>query len=335
MWEESRMFKNLVRVRWAAVFLVGSAVCALAPPSLAQDYPSKPVRIVVPFAAGGRADALARIVGRGLQDELGRPFVVENRAGASGSLGADFVAKSPADGYVLLMTSSGVQAILPKISKSLPYDIDRDFTPVAMVVESYSFVGVHPAVPARTIREFVDFAGRNAGRMNFASSGVGTYNHFAGEFFNIGAGTKIAHIAYRGSGPSVTDLVAGHVQMMIGGEFIEQAAAGNVRILATTNEKRWPGLADVPTMREAGFPDFRLPPLWFGLLGPGGMPRPIVERLNAATAKVIANPAVVKLIEAQGSVGKPMSPEAFATQIRAEQEAYGAVAASAGMKFEN
>jgi tripartite-type tricarboxylate transporter receptor subunit TctC len=203
------------------------------------------------------------------------------------------------------------------------------------VVESFSFFGIHPSVPAKTIKEFVAIAQKEPGKLNFASPGVGTYNHFAGEFFNIDAGTKIAHVAYRGSGPSVNDLVAGHVQMMIGGEFLEQAQSGKVRILATTNDQRWPDLADIPTMQEAGLPKFSLPPLWFGLIGPGNLPQPIVDKLNAAVAQVLATADVKQRIHAQGSIGKPLSPAAFAAQIKAEQKAYGEVAAKVGMKFEN
>jgi tripartite-type tricarboxylate transporter receptor subunit TctC len=326
------MSHKFVLTRTVAAILLAAGFAA---PALADDYPSKPVRIVVPFAAGGRADALARIVGKGLQDELGKPFVVDNRGGASGSLGSDIVAKAPADGYTLLMASTGTAAILPKISKSLPYDVDRDFTPVAIVVESFSFFGIHPSVPAKTIKEFIEIARKEPGKLNFASSGVGTYNHFAGEFFNIDAGTKITHVAYRGSGPSVTDLVAGHVQMMIGGEFLEQAQAGKVRILATTNDTRWPDLPDIPTMQEAGLPKFSLPPLWFGLIGPGGMPQPVVDKINATIAKVLANSDVKHRIQAQGSIPKAQTPAAFAARIKAEQHAYGEVAAKVGMKFEN
>lgn len=317
--------------------LIAGAAALLPTRVLAQQaaiYPNKPVRIIVPFAAGGRADAIARLLAQGLSTQLGQPFVVENRAGGSGSIGADFVAKAPGDGYTLLLASSGVQAILPVISKSLPYDSQRDFTPVALAVESFSFIGIHPDVPAKTLAEFSAYAKSNADKLNYASSGVGTYNHFAGEFFNVAAGTRITHIAYRGSGPSVNDLVAGHVQMMIGGEFLEVAKAGKVRILATTNESRWPGLPEIPTMREGGMPEFTAPPLWFGLIGGPNMPRDVVAKLNEAAAKVVVDPRAREQIEAQGSIAVAISPAEFTKRIEAERAAFAQVAAKTGMKFE-
>ncbi len=321
--------------RRRALGVIAAAAALSAPQSVrAQAYPAKPVKIIVPFAAGGRADALARMLAQGLQEQLGQPFVVENRGGASGSLGSDLVAKSPPDGYTLLLASTGTHAILPKISNKLPYDSDRDFTPIALMVESYSFVGVHPAVKANNLQEFVALARAKPGEFNYASSGVGTYNHFAGEFFNIAAGSKITHIAYRGSGPSVNDLVAGHVQMMIGGEFIEVAQAGKVRILATTNPQRWPSLPDVPTMKEAGLAEFTAPPLWFGLVGPGGMPRDLVEKINQASNKAMSEPKTAERVKAAASIVRNESADYFAKLIKAEQTAFGDVARQTNMKFE-
>ncbi len=320
--------------RRALGLLTAASLAALPQLATAQAYPTKPVKIIVPFAAGGRADALARMLAQGLKEQMGQPFVVENRGGASGSLGSDLVAKAPPDGYTLLLASTGTQAILPKITAKLPYDADRDFTPIALMVESYSFIGVHPGVKAANLKEFVDLARAKPGEFNYASSGVGTYNHFAGEFFNIAAGTKITHIAYRGSGPSVNDLVAGHVQMMIGGEFVEIAQAGKVRILATTNPQRWPGLPDIPTMKEAGLAEFSAPPLWFGLLGPGGMPRELIEKLNQAANKAMSDPRTVERIKAAASIVRSESTDAFASLIKAEQKAFGDVAKQTNMKFE-
>ncbi|RYE74573.1 MAG: hypothetical protein EOP19_27510, partial [Hyphomicrobiales bacterium] len=171
--------------RNALGLIAAASLAALPDVAMAQAYPTKPVKIIVPFAAGGRADALARMLAQGLQEQMGQPFVVENRGGASGSLGSDLVAKAPPDGYTLLLASTGTQAILPKISAKLPYDADRDFTPIALMVESFSFIGVHPGVKAASLKEFVDLARARPGEFNYASSGVGTYNHFAGEFFNI------------------------------------------------------------------------------------------------------------------------------------------------------
>jgi tripartite-type tricarboxylate transporter receptor subunit TctC len=318
-----------------AAALVALTAFAAAGPAAAQAWPAKPVRIVVPFAAGGRTDALARLMAQGLQERLGQPFVVENRGGASGSLGADAVAKSPPDGYALLLATTGPQAVLPITGKKLPYDPDRDFTPITLIAESYSFFGVFPGLPVKNLQEFIALAKAKPGELNFASSGVGTFNHFAGEFFNVAAGTKITHVPYRGGAPSVTDLVAGTVQMMIGGEFIENARAGQVRILASTNPTRWSELPDVPTMAEAGLPAFKAPPIWFGLMGPGGMPRPLVERIGDEAAKTFADPKMTPRLVALGSVALPSTPEQFAARIKAESAAFVEVAKAADIKFED
>ena len=317
-----------------ALGLAVVAACLGAPLSaLAQGYPNKPVKIIVPFAAGGRADQLARLLAFGLHEELKQPFIVENRGGASGSLGSDVVAKSAPDGYTLLLASTGTQAILPKISSKLPYDADRDFTPIALLVESYSFIGINPGVKAENLKEFVALA-RGSTALNYASSGVGTYNHFAGEFFNIAAGAKLTHVAYRGSGPSVNDLIAGHVQMMIGGEFVEAAQAGKVRILATTNPKRWSELPNVPTMQEAGLAEFTAPPLWFGVLGPAGIPRDVIEALNRAINKVMKDPKIDEKVRAAASIVRTETADVFAKMIKEQQKTFGDVAKAANIKFD-
>ena len=325
---------NGFRATIAGALAALGLACA-ADAALAQAYPTKPVRIVVAFAPGGRTDALARLMAQGLQERLGQPFVVENRGGASGSLGTDVVAKAPADGYTLLLATTGPQAVLPITGKKLPYDPDKDLTPIALIAESYSFFGINPAVPAKTLAEFIALAKAKPGELNFASSGVGTFNHFAGEFFNVAAGTKITHVPYRGGAPSVTDLVAGNVQMMIGGEFIENARAGQVRILASTNPTRWSEMPDVPTMAEAGLPAFKAPPIWFGLMGPGGMPRPLVEQINRESVKAFTDPKMTPKLVALGSVARDETPEYFAAQIRNEQKLFTEVAKAADMKFED
>ncbi len=318
---------------------IGAVLTALAvgfaADARAQDYPTKPVRIVVAFAAGGRTDALARLLAQGLQERLGQPFIVENRGGASGMVGSDAVAKAPPDGYTLLLATTGPQSVLPTTGKKLPYDADRDFTPIALIAESYSFFGIYPGLPAKTLQEFIALARARPGELNFASSGVGTFNHFAGEFFNLAAGTKITHVPYRGGAPSVADLVAGNVQMMIGGEFIENAKAGQVRILASTNPTRWSELPDVPTMAEAGLPAFSAPPIWFGLMGPGGMSRPLVDKLNDAAAKAFNDPKMTSRLTALGSVARAETPEYFAAKIKAEMKAFIEVAKATNMKFDD
>jgi tripartite-type tricarboxylate transporter receptor subunit TctC len=268
------MLKRIHRFA-AAGFAIGMAFSAPTG-ALAQAYPEKPVRIVVPFAPGGRVEGIARLLGQSLAAQLGQPFVVESRAGAGGAIGSDFVAKAPKDGYTLLLVSAGTHAILPNVDKALPYESVRDFTPIANLVEGFTFLGAHPSVGATTVAELVKLAKEKPGQIGFATSGIGTYGHFAGELLKISSGANLLHVPYKGSGPALNDLAAGHVPLMVAGELVELAKANKIRVLATTNERRWPELPDVPTMAEAGFPQFKLHS-WIGLAGPPAC-RPMSSR---------------------------------------------------------
>ena len=245
----------------ALVALAGSAGEAVA-----QTYPSKAVKIVVPFAPGGRVDGIARLLGHHMGEQLGQPFVVDNRAGAGGSIGSDYVAKAAPDGYTLLLNSAGTHAILPNVDKKLPYDSLKDFTPIANLVEGFTFVGANPALGVTDVAGLVKLAKEKPGTLGFATSGVGTYGHFAGELLKMSADIDLVHIAYKGSGPALNDISAGHVPLMVAGELVELAKAGKVRVLATTNERRWPELPDVKTMKEQGYPQFTVHS-WIGMVG--------------------------------------------------------------------
>lgn len=319
--------------RLAAALTLVAGIAGLGAEALAQAYPTKPTRIVVPFAPGGRVEAIARLLAQSLGEQLGQPFVVESRAGAGGSVGSDLVAKAAPDGYTLLLSSAGTHAILPNVDKKLPYDSIRDFTPIINLVEGFTFIAVHPSVPANTIAELVALAKSDPGKVNFATSGIGTYGHFAGELLNISAGTKMRHIPYRGSGPALTDIAGGHVQMMVAGELVDLAKAGKVRVLATTNERRWYELPDVPTMRESGFPQFTVHS-WIGLMGPANLPREIVDKLNAGAIKAMSGPKAEEQLKVQGTVARLGTPEAFAEQIRADRQAFADVARAANLKFD-
>lgn len=312
-----------------AAFALGLVACGGA---LAQTYPSKPVKVVVPFAPGGRVEAVGRLLSDSLGKALGQPFVIETRAGGGGSIGAAYVAKAPPDGYTLLLTSAGVMAILPNVDRKLAYDPVKDFTPVARLIEGFTFIGAYPGLPAKTIEELVTLAKQKPGSIGFATSGIGTYGHLAGELFKIASGAPINHIPYRGSGPALNDIVAGHVQLMIAGELGELAKAGKVRMLATTNEKRSPDFPDVPTMKESGFPQF-VAHSWVGLVGPAGLSPNIAERLSAILAKTIEDPETQEKLRVLGGEPSFQGAAAFGRQIAGDRDIYADIIAKAGLQF--
>ncbi len=311
----------------------GLAVLANAHSVAAQSYPMKPVRLVVPFAPGGRVEAVARILADHFGKDLGQPFLVESRAGAGGSIGADYVAKAAPDGHILLLAPAGVLAILPNVDKKLPYDSIKDFTPVARIIEGFTYIGANPGLPAASIGELVTLAKAKPGTIGYASSGIGTYSHLAGELLSIAAGAPIKHIPYRGSGPALNDIVAGHVQLMIGGELGDLGKAGKIRILATTNETRSPDFPDVPTMKESGFPQF-IAHSWTGLFGPAGLDKAIAEKLSASLAKTLADPATQDKLRALGGEPAYMRGEDFAKIVASDREVYAKIIRDAGLKFE-
>ena len=290
------------RLHRTVVLAAGMAVLALAGfarDTLAQVYPTKTVRIVVPFAPGGRVDVIARALGASMSAEFGQPFVVDNRAGAGGAIGADNVAKSPPDGYSLLLASAG-NARDPAQRRSqaavrLGEGLHADRQPGRRlhVHRRASVARDHGHRRPREARQ------GQPGTLGFATSGVGTYGHFAGELLEISTGVDLVHVAYKGSGPALNDIAAGHVPLMIAGELVELGKAGKVRILATTNQRRWPELPDTKTMLEQGFPQFTLDS-WIGLVGPAGMPPDIVAKLNAAAGKAMADPKVQEQLMKQG-----------------------------------
>ena len=326
------MFR-LVRFAAPAALMVLVTLAGFAGEAMAQAYPSKTVRIVVPFAPGGRVDGIARLLANRMGAELGQTFIVDNRSGAGGAIGSDHVAKSPPDGYTLLLASAGTHAILPNVDRKLPYDSVKDFTPIANLVEGFTFIGASPALGVSDIADLVKLAKEKPGTLGFATSGVGTYGHFAGELFEISAGVSLVHVPYRGSGPALTDLAAGHVPLMIAGELVEFAKAGKVRVLATTNERRWPELPDVKTMKEQGYPQFTLHS-WIGLVGPAGLPADVVAKLNAATSKAMNDPKILEQLVPLGVLAAFSTPAAFAERIKGDRDAYAGIVANAKLKFE-
>jgi tripartite-type tricarboxylate transporter receptor subunit TctC len=299
-------------------FALALAATLLAAPCLAQDYPTRPVRIIVPFGAGGPADVAARLVGNILQEKFGQPFVVENRTGAGGVIGTVEAAKAAPDGYTLLMmsnTQTANESLLPQRK----YELMRDLVPIAPVNYSDLVIVVHPQVAAKTLQEFIALAKSQPGKLNYASSGQGTPYHMAGELFKTMAGIDVVHVPYRNSGEARSGVIGGQVQMMIDAvtTMAPNVSAGQVRALATTGTARSSVLPDVPIAAEAGVPGYEAT-IWLGFMAPTGTPRPVVDKLNAAINEVVRRPDIVKLWKEQGALPMSMTPEEFDKYLRGD-----------------
>ncbi len=310
------------------------ALAGLVTPAAAQDYPARTVKIVVPFGAGGPADIYARFVGQQLQESLKQSFVIENRPGAGAVIGTGEVAKSPPDGYTLLMmsnTHTTNETLLP----NKPFQLMRDFVPVAPVNSSDLIMVVHPSVPAKDLKKFIALLKAKPGDLNYASSGPGTPYHMAGELFKAMSGTNIVHVAHRGSGDARTAVMGGHVQMMI--DAITTTAptvqAGQVRALGTTGPKRSSVLPDVPTIAEAGVPGYDAT-IWLGIMAPAGTPAAVVEKLNGEINKVLGRPETREAWAKQGAEPMIMTPAEFDKYLRGDIDKWAKVIQTAGIKVQ-
>jgi tripartite-type tricarboxylate transporter receptor subunit TctC len=301
------------------------AATLLACPGRAQDYPSRPVRVIVPFAPGGPNEIIARLVAQRLSETLGQPFIVENRPGAGGNIGTDLVAKSAPDGYTLLSAGPGSLVINPLLGAA-PYDTARDFAPVAIMATAPNALVVHPSVPARTVRELIALARSRPDELNYASGGVGSTPHLAAALFAAMAGIRIVHVPYKGTGPAVTDLLGGQVQVAVLGipTVLPYIRSGKLRALAVTGKRRSAELPDVPTVEEAGVAGYEVSP-WYGLLAPAATPRPIIAVLSAEVTKIVRSPGLVEKLAAQGAEPAGGTPEEFAAYLRAEAARWGRV----------
>jgi tripartite-type tricarboxylate transporter receptor subunit TctC len=295
--------------------------CALAhpAPSSAQDYPNKPIKLIVPYPAGGSADILARIVGHKLAEQLGQAMVVENRAGAGTAIGTEFVARSRPDGYTLLLGTVSSHAMNPALNPGLGYDAIKDFAPVAPLATIPFVLDVNAKLPVRTVKELVAYAKAHPGSVNYSSAGNGTSNHLAGELFNIMGGVDLVHVPYKGSAPALQDLVAGQVQLMFDlvSTSIPWIRSGAIRPLAVTGATRIASLPDVPTMKESGYPDYEVT-AWFGIFAPAGTPEAVVARLNAEAAKAIASAEVKDKLGPLGMETLSATPQGFARLVAAD-----------------
>jgi tripartite-type tricarboxylate transporter receptor subunit TctC len=300
----------------------------------AQAYPSKPVKVIVPFAAGGPADNYARFMAQRLQEALKQPFVVENKPGAGSVIGTDAVAKSPADGYTLLMMSN-TQTVNESLIPNKPYGLMKDFVGIAPVNYSNLVLAVHPSVPAKTATELIQYAKANPGKLSYASSGNGTPYHMAGELFKYMAGLDILHVPYKGSSGARTDLIGGQVNLMFDAEttMAEFARQGKVRGLATSGLVRSTNLPDMPTVAESGVPKFEAT-IWLGLMAPRATPPVIVERLNAEVRRIVAQPDVQELWARQGAVPMSMSVAQFDQHLQADIAKWAEIIKVSGTKPE-
>ncbi|MGK7865013.1 Bug family tripartite tricarboxylate transporter substrate binding protein [Falsiroseomonas sp. E2-1-a4] len=314
--------------------LTAASLMALAIPALAQGFPERPVRIVVPFGPGGGTDNLVRILEPHLRASLGQPVVIENRAGAGGTIGADLVARGPADGYSVVVVDSSF-AINPSLFPQLPYDSARDFTPVSLLATGPVILLAHPGAPMRTLQELVTQAKAQPGRFSYASGGNGASTHLAGELLKLVAGIDLVHVPYRGTGPATTDVVAGHVPLMFNGISAARphVDSGRLRALAVTGTQRAAALPDVPTFAEAGLPDVTASTYW-GTLAPAGVPAPIVARLSEAFRFAVTHPDVQERLRSLGfnPIGGPA--EAYAENLRTETTKWAEVVRRAGVKLD-
>jgi tripartite-type tricarboxylate transporter receptor subunit TctC len=318
---------------------VWSVVAALlvhhAAPIAAQDYPNKPVVLVVPFAPGGSSEVLARLIGQKLTDSWKQQVVIDNKPGAAGNIAMELVQRARPDGYTLILGHVGTLAVNPAMFNKLPYDPVNGFIPVAMIASVPNVVAIHPGVPAKNLKEFIDLARAKPGTLNYGSAGNGSAGHLAMEYLRQVTKIELTHVPYKGTGPMTTDLLAGQTQATFTGalplmQFIKE---GKLRAIAVGSAKRIPSLPDVPTVAESGYPGFETSQ-WYGILAPAKTPDAIVEKLSAEVNRILGLPEVVARLSSDGSVPQPMTPKEFATFIQAEMKRWGVVVKTAGIKVD-
>jgi tripartite-type tricarboxylate transporter receptor subunit TctC len=299
--------------------------------SLAQSYPAKPVRLIVADAAGGAPDQLGRLLAQKLSDSLGQQMIVDNRPGAAGALGADIAAKSPADGYTLLLTTTTIYAILPSLKKGLPYDPQKDFVPISRIATSANVLVVNASLPAKSVAELVQLAKGKPGAMNYASAGIGSPAHLAGEMLNLLAGIKLTHVPYKGAAPALLDVIAGNAQLIITSPIAAGAHmnAGRVRALATTGAERNPSLPQLPTIAET-VPGYEISQSW-GVVAPAGTPAPVIQRLSGEIVKAMGDAELKERVLKTGAIPAGDSPAAFEAFMARERSRLADVISKSGI----
>ncbi len=325
----------MIRMRALRLLVPAALACLLTLEAHAQSWPGKTIRIVVPVATGGIADYYSRVIGAKLTEAWGQPVVVENRAGGGGNIGSDVVAKSPPDGYTLVMGFLGSHAVNQFLFAKMPYDTQRDFVPVAMVIEAEGLLAVHPSVPVTSVGELIALARKQPGALSYASGGVGTASHLAGELFKAMTKTFMVHIPYRGNAPAIADLIGGQTQLTFATlpTIIAHARAGKVRGIAVIGSTRSAAAPQLPTIAESGVPGFSVNN-WIGLFAPAGTPPEIVRRLNLEVMRIMQLPEIARRMEVEGERHTPNTPEQFGQFVREETIKWAKVVKDAGLKAE-
>jgi len=325
----------LVHAAWLvllAAFAGTASAAADGPPGAA--YPERPIRLLIPFPAGGSTDPVARLLAQKLNEAWGQPVIVDNRPGGNTVIGTEALAKAPPDGYTLLLTAS-THVINALLMPKLPYDSEKDFMPVATLYRSEFLLVTHPSLPARTLHELIAQAKAHPGRINYAISGTGNANQLAGELFNMEAGVKLASVPYKGGGPAINDLLGGQVQAMfsVPVSVIGHVKAGKLRTLAYTGDSPLPALPEVPTFAQAGLPGFDMKS-WTGILAPAGTPAPVIAKLSAEIARILAMPDVKARLEEQGQIPFVQDPAQFSALMRADREKFARIIRAARIGIE-
>lgn len=324
------------RSRFLRLTVAALAAACVAAPAAADTYPSKPIRLIVPFAPGGPTDIMGRVVAKVLGDRLGQPVVVENRAGAGGNLGTGLVARADADGYTLGLSAVSSLAISPSLYTNLTYDVKKDFTAISLVGIAKGAIVAHPSAPFDDLKGLVAYAKAHPGKLDYASSGIGTANHLAAEYLQAVAGIKLNHVPYKGTAPATADLLAGVVPVAFESSLTSAApnvTAGKTKAIAITAATRAPLLPNVPTVAEQGYPGFDVP-TWFGLVGPAGLPPAVVATLNKAVTEGLKTAEATERFAQIGAEPAPTTPEQFAEYIRKENERWGKVIRDANIKVD-
>jgi tripartite-type tricarboxylate transporter receptor subunit TctC len=315
--------------------LLAAALAALPMAAFAQGYPSKPIRFVVPYPPGGPLDIIARLLGQKVSESVKQPVIVDNKPGAGGNIGADFVAKAQADGYTILMGAVATHAINPTLYAKIPYDAVRDFSPVTQVASTPNVLVVNPSLPVASVADLIAHARANPGKLNFGSGSTGSAGHLAGELFKSAAGVQMTHVPYKGAAPAMQDLIGGQIHLMFDNmaSSLTQVRAGRVKALAVTTAKRSSLAPELPTVAESGLAGFDIS-TWFGIFAPAGTPREAIARLHAEFTRALAAPDVREKMINLGAEPVGNTPAEFATFIRAEAEKYARVIKASGAKVD-
>ncbi len=321
-------------LQWLArVLLLAAAALSAVASAQPAPYPTKPIRLIVPFPPGGSTDILGRSLAQKLSEAWGQQVIVDNRPGAGGSIGAELAAKAPPDGYTLLMAHIGTLAVNPALYPKLAYDPLRDFAPVSLVAIVPNVMVVHPSLPAKSVAELVDYARKNPGKLTYSSGGNGSAAHLAMEYFKLQTKTDIVHVPYKGTSPAVTDLIGGQVSMTMTGApaVMPHVNAGKLRALGVSSAKRLDAFPQIPTIAEAGVPGFEATQ-WYGVVAPAGTPKDVVAKLAAEIARIVQSPEMKERLNTEGAIPATDTPEAFAAFIREEHKRWGAVVRATGMR---